>query len=80
MRLAVEFVITMKSGSEFSPSDNQAEKSQRETLVIECLGQSKEIRVSVKVQKGGMGMKLEMVRGQELGRTELKWDQGKKLR
>ena len=59
----------MKSGSEFSPSDNQAEKSQRETLVIECLGQSKEIRVSVKVQKGGMGMKTGDGQGPGVGQN-----------
>ena len=69
MRLAVEFVIKTKSGAEFSPSDNQAEKSKREALVIECLGQSKEIRVSVKVQKGGMGMKTGDSQGPGVGQN-----------
>ena len=69
VRLAVEFVIKTKSGAEFSPSDNQAEKSKREALVIECLGQSKEIRVSVKVQKGGTGMKTGDSQGPGVGQN-----------
>ena len=68
-RLAVEFAIKMRSGAEFSPSDNQAEKSKRETLVIECLGQSKEIRGSVKVRKGGMGMKTGDSQGPGVGQN-----------